>query len=130
MVNSLSNTTLYCYYTVIGYVQAKSTSVKPKLHQLALIEGNGKTVRVIQSAASKWEIFATHLHFEVDDIKRIRSDYHLKCQLACLEVCMEWLAGVGRKPTNWTTLITALKEAELGEVANDLNTIVRVNSVM
>lgn len=41
---------------------------------------------------------------------------------------MEWLAGVGRKPTNWTTLITALKEAELSEVANDLNAIIRVHS--
>ena len=76
-----------------------SVSAVPKLHQLDLVRGNGKTVRVIQSAASKWKQLATRLHFEhiVNDIRHIREDCHWQCQDACFEVCCEWLSGACRK---------------------------------
>ena len=96
----------------------------PRLHQLDLIECEGKHVRIIQTAASKWKRLATRLHFEPSDIDRIRSDYPSQCYDACWQVCREWLEGIGRQPTTWTTLINALDEAKLGESAMDLKTII------
>ena len=98
------------------------TSV-PRLHQLDLIECEDKRVRIIHAAASKWKRLATRLHFEPSDISRIRSDNPIQCYDACWQVCSEWLNGVGRKPTTWTTLIKVLEEADLSEIAKDLQNI-------
>ena len=78
----------------------------------------------MQSAAAKWKWLATRLHFEVSHIRRIEVDTHFQCREACWQVCSEWLDGAGRKPTDWETLITALIEAELSELAKDLKTII------
>ena len=96
----------------------------PRLHQLDIIDCEGKRVRIIQTAASKWKRLATRLYFKPSDINRIRSDNPTECYDACWKVCSEWLEGVGRQPTSWTTLIKALNEAELGEIATDLETII------
>ena len=95
----------------------------PKLHQLDLIEGNGKSVKVIKQAAAKWERVATGLHFESYDISRIREDYHQQAIKACQTVFNEWLNGNARKPTTWNTIIKALEEAELSELAADLKIV-------
>ena len=38
----------------------------------------------------------------------------------------EWLEGKGRTPTTWETVIKALEEADLGEVAQDLKEVLGV----
>ena len=95
-------------------------SYKPVLHQLDLIEYKDKTLKVIDQSAAKWERLATRLHFESHDVSRIRKDYHLRSFDACQTVLIEWLDGRGRQPTTWGTLIKALKEADMSELASDL----------
>ena len=97
---------------------------KPTLHQLDLIKGNGKTVEVIRTAAAKWRQLATRLYFEYNDISRIEQDSHFQCQNACWQVCCEWLSGQFRKPVTWATLVAALEEAKLSELARDLEIII------
>ena len=96
----------------------------PRLHHLDLIEIGGKCIKIIQATASKWKQFATRLHFEPGDIECIRSDKPSQCYEACWEVCSQWLNGVGRKPTNWKTVIKVLKEIDLSEIALDLESII------
>ena len=100
-----------------------TASSLPKLHHLDLIEGNRKTVRVIKQAAAKWEAVATRLYFDIDDITRIREDYHQQTFKACRTTFIEWLQGKGRTPTTWNTVIKALEEADLSELAGDLNIV-------
>ena len=100
-----------------------SISSIPEWHHLDLIEGNGKTVRVIKQAAAKWKSVATRLHFKIDDLSRIGKDYHQQSLNACQSVFMEWLQGRGRKPTTWDTVIKALEEADLSEPAADLKIV-------
>ena len=107
----------------IFFTDLPTLSSLPKLHHLDLIEGNGKTVRVIAQSASKWERVALSLHFESHDMSRLSRDYHLRSFEACQTVFTEWLNGKGRKPVTWNTVIKALKEAELSEVATDLQDI-------
>ena len=77
-------------------------------------------MKVIEQAAAKWEEVATRLHFESHDISRIRENYPQQALKACRTVFIEWLDGRGRKPITWKTVMTALKEANLSEIAADL----------
>ena len=99
-----------------------SLSDQPKFHQLDLIEGYKKTVRVIEQSAAKWEKIATRLYFEICDISRIKKDNN-ECDAACQTVFVEWLNGRGREPITWNTLIKVLNEAGLAELAADIKLI-------
>ena len=93
---------------------------KPRLYELDLIRGNGKTVRVISRASAIWKSVAIRLHFEGHEINCIQRDQHFQAGNACRTMLTEWLEGKGRQPAAWETLIKALQEADLSEVASDL----------
>lgn len=101
-----------------------SLSSVPLSHHLHVIEGNKKKVKVINCAAATWEKLARALEFSFYDIARIQRDNVSRCDNACAQVFREWLSGHGKKPTSWSTILTALKEAELTKVANDLESII------
>ena len=108
------------------YVSYTASSLPPpKWHQIDCIEGSGKKVNLITQVAARWERVATRLYFQVCDIDRIKKDTHHSSIPACSQVFKEWLEGKGRHPTTWETVIKALKEAELSEVAKDLEIIIR-----
>ena len=93
---------------------------KPRLYELDLIRRNGKTVRVINRAAATWERVAIRLYFKGHEIKSIERNKHFQTGNACRAIFIEWLEGKGRQPTTWETLIEALEEADLSELASDL----------
>ena len=99
---------------------------KPRLYELDRIKGNGKTVKVISRTAAVWESVATRLHFEGHEITCIRRDNHYQSIDACRAMFSEWLEGKGRTSTTWETVIKALEEANLGEVAQDLKDVLGV----
>ena len=57
------------------------------------------------------------LHFEPYSISLIEQDHH------CRKMLFEWLEGKARIPVSWSTLIAALRDAELTSIANTLETI-------
>ena len=101
-------------------------SKKPRLHELDLLKGNGKTIKVINRTASSWERVALRLHFEGHEIKGMAKDNHYQTEDACRDMFSEWLLGKGREPRTWTTVITALEEADLSEVANNLKQVLGI----
>ena len=109
------------------FLQSIHAAPQPKLHYLDLIEANEKTVKVIEQAAAKWEKVATRLYFEGHDIDCIRKDYPQQTVEACRSVFIKWLQGRGRKPTSWDTVIMALKEADLSELAGDLKFVLHAS---
>ena len=113
------------YILTIAYLGLPTLSSVPQWHHLDLIEGNGKTARVMKKGAAHWEKIATRLYFTADDICRIKKDHHQQSEGACQTVLMEWLQGKNhlRKPITWNTVINALKEADLSELAADLEII-------
>jgi hypothetical protein len=106
----------------IGDSASPALASKPRLHELDLIAGNGKTVNVIDKTACAWEKVATRLHFEAQDISRIRKNER-QAEDACRTIFTEWLEGKGRTPTTWGTVIQALNEARQGELAKDLEEV-------
>jgi hypothetical protein len=97
----------------------------PKLHQLDLLECSGKSLKLIQSIAAKWEQIARRLYFDHHVIGIITKDCHQQAELACQSVLTRWLNGEGRQPISWTTLITVLDEADLSSVAEDLKKFIK-----
>ena len=97
----------------------------PKLHELDLIEDRGKEVRVIRDGASKWETIATRLHFDGGMITQIFNDSQNNMKRACQITFTIWLGGTSgqREPRTWDTVIKALREADLGQLAKDLETV-------
>ena len=98
---------------------------QPQEHQLDLIESNEIEVRVIKKVASRWEDVATRLHFDLDVINRIKKDNHYISIPSCREMFSLWLKGKGRRPSDWETLIVALREAEFSEFARELQTVIK-----
>ena len=88
-----------------------------------MLQGKGKTVRVMDIVSHRWEAFATRLYFDHYDIQRIERDSHYQTNRACRQVITEWLDGKGRQPATWTLLIKAVKEAQLYELAKDIEFI-------
>ena len=96
------------------------------MHELDLIEGpNGKIVRIINDGASKWRRIATRLYFEGGATNQISQNSHEDTNQACSTMFSKWLEGENelRTPRTWETVIKALKEAELGQLAEDLETV-------
>ena len=92
-----------------------------------MLEGSCKTVRIISRIAHEWDQVATRLYFEGHEIRRIQQDFHGQSRKASREMIMEWLDGRGtlRKPITWATLIKALNEAELSQLAEDVVSILQ-----
>ena len=101
-------------------------SDKPKLHELDLIEFGGKTVKVIDRSAADWEKVATRLYFNVSIIKSIRKNPNPQtAEERCAAVFEKWLEGADglRKPLTWATVVTILKEADLGTLSEELDSV-------
>lgn len=92
------------------------------LHELDLIRGNQKTVRVLEGSANKWDGIARRLYFSGSMISQIRTESQSDGLRACQSVFSQWLDGKEglHKPRTWSTVIEVLKEAHLGQLADDL----------
>ena len=119
-------------FILSGCDEVVSLLTLPKPHQLDLIEGNGKTVRVIGRVAADWVRVATSLHFQLHDIRIIQADCPNQCEVACRRMFGEWLASTDeddmRQPVNWDTLIEVLVETNFSEIAADLRSIIIVTA--
>ena len=98
---------------------------KPKEHEIDRIDYNGKTIRIISSSAARWERIATRLYFDGDATAAIGRDAHYKVADACRTVFNVWLGGKEglREPKTWATIVDVLKEADLGTLSGELNSI-------
>ena len=97
----------------------------PKLHQLGYLNQHNRTVKVIEYVTFKWKHAATQMYFEGHLINMIKRDSHHQVDSACRDMFIKWLDGVGRKPITWRTLIKALDEAGLSNVAQELDNIIK-----
>ena len=98
---------------------------KPKGYELDRIDCNNKTLRVISHSAARWEKIATRFYFDGNMIGAIRRDTHYQVEQACTTVFNVWLGGKEglREPKTWATVVAVLKEANLTQLASELNSI-------
>ena len=97
----------------------------PKFYELDRIDYNGKTIRIFSSSAARWEKIATRLYFDGNTISAIRRDTQYQVEDACRMVFNVWLGGKEglREPKTWATVVSVLREADLGTLAGELNSV-------
>jgi hypothetical protein len=79
---------------------------------------------VIERVGSNWEFVADQLNIESHLIDTIKMESHFQVNSACRKMFIKWLDGIGLQPITWRTLIDALDDAGLPEVAHELNIII------
>ena len=119
---------MYIYYTMISYmyiitINFINTGTRPRLRELQALKGqNGMTVWIIEAAAHSWKAVAMGFGFSSAQIQNIRSDCSGCSEDACREVFIKWLEGAAEDscPLTWDALIECLKDAKLGDLAENV----------
>ena len=95
---------------------------RPKFSQLIrLNDKEGRTVKLIEGVAAKWEQLAYILQFSSAVVRTVQRDTN-NCTAACEEVLYRWLNGSEgtRQPVSWATLIECLRDCDFIMLARDL----------
>ena len=93
------------------------------MRELQHLEGkNGRSVRIIETAAHSWQNVAIALDFDGPQMKSIERDYPSRSEDACREMFVKWLDGDPnlRSPVSWDTLIDCLEKARLEDLAENV----------
>ena len=103
------------------------TDKKPTLSQLKLLKTPaGKRVKIMTTVAAKWKDFGYLLDFDETGrtLNRIAKDHPLDAEECCAQMMREWLEGRGSQPATWATLIDLLKDAEINDLAQQLEEMI------
>ena len=82
-------------------------------------------MKVIDRSAAHWEKVAKRLYFNVSMINSIRKNPNSETVEKCCAVFEKWLEGADglRNPLTWATVVTILKEADLGTLSEELDSV-------
>ena len=83
-------------------------------------------MKIIATIAPDWKDFGIHLDFDEmgRTLDRIAREHQLRSIDCCTTIMREWLEGKGRQPATWATLIDLLKDADINDLAQQLERIV------
>ena len=102
--------------------QPVAISDKPTLPQLQHLKiPSGDAINIIQRIAEKITTLGIGLLNDTygDITANIEAQYrHDQCRMA-KEIFRKWLEGTGRTPQTWATLVTVLREMQMGSLADE-----------
>ena len=83
-------------------------------------------MEIIATVAAHWQDFGYLLDFDGTGrtIDRIAREHQLRPIDCCAAMLREWLEGRGRQPATWATLIDLLKDADINDLAQQLERMV------
>ena len=82
-------------------------------------QGRQRTINIPQAIGTKYNKFGTLLLNDPSGTKVSKiEDKH--AEQINTEILQEWATGRGKKPVNWKTLITVLRNIELGSLASEI----------
>ena len=99
---------------------------KPTLPELLKFTCTDKrVVNIPVEIATKYVQFGTFL---LDDrngsrVKIMAHRHHYDAKQINMEIIQEWLAGRGKQPVTWATLVEVLRDIELSTLAVEIETI-------
>jgi len=85
----------------------------------------GRTVKVVEGVAAKWERLAYALQFSSAVVRTVRRNTTQDCAAACEEVLYQWVNGAEgtQQPVSWATIIKCLRACGFRELASDLEKV-------
>ena len=75
---------------------------------------------VVKKALSKWQEVCTYLDITHEQVKAADVNNPRNVQQAFFESLMHWHSGGTGKPVNWRSVLEALNDSELIEVARNI----------
>lgn len=104
-----------------------TTDAKPALNTLSCykykdIEGRVQRIYIIDEIAAKWRRVGLSLNFSASDLDNIESSCQGKVEECSERLLIQWLDGniSTQLPITWETLLDALRDARLGQLAETL----------
>ena len=82
-------------------------------------------MRVMNVISGHWLSTAIALGFDEHSIDKIKSSSHNQAREACGMMMIECLKEAKRTPVTWETLVRALRDAELADLAEQLLNILK-----
>ena len=99
---------------------------KPTLPELLkFVCTDKRLVNIPVEIATKYVQFGTFL---LDDrngsrVKIIARKHHYDAEQINIEILQEWLAGKGKQPATWATLVEVLRDIELSSLAGEIEAV-------
>ena len=83
-------------------------------------------MEILATIAAHWQDFGYLLDFDETGrtIDRIAREHQLRPIDCCAAMLREWLEGRGRQPATWAMLIDLLKDADINDLAQQLQRMV------
>ena len=115
---------IFILYVVIIVIKTERVfDEKPRMDELFLLRlPDGKAVTIVQSIAVSFQEFGCHLLNDVEGTKvdNIYHDNMNKAEETTVSVFKKWLAGSGKRPVTWRTLIGVLEDMKKHELARQI----------
>ena len=92
-------------------VQNVSKDLQPTLEDLQF--------HVVENVYDSWERIGHYLGLEQSVLNLVKVEHH-QMDARCLAVFRKWLAGSGKVPKTWNTVLEALRLSDLKPIANEV----------
>lgn len=98
---------------------------RPTLPELLNFHGRKRKINIIQEIGIKYTNFGILLLKDEtgSNVAAITKKHLGSAELINIEILQEWLAGRGKEPVSWRTLIEVLRKAGLGVLADDIEAV-------
>ena len=117
----MSSSTTHCCSSTTGEVQGG----QPTLVECIRFRGRDRRINISQEIGTKYITFGTLLLEERtgERVSAIAHKHAYDCEQASLEILEEWVAGRGKQPVTWNTLIEILHDIKLSTLAREIEAV-------
>ena len=110
----------------------QNTDAKPKMATLNCFkykdtEGKIQRIYIAEKIAAKWKKLGLALDFETSCLNSIQSTCNHDVEQCCEMMLTQWLDGyVKQLPITWRTLLEALRDAHMNQLADELTDLLDI----
>jgi len=112
---------IHCFFSITGEAQVD----QPTLVECVRFRGRERRINISQEIGTKYPTFGTLLLEERtgERVSAIAQKHMNDSEQISLEILQEWIAGRGRHPVTWNTLIEVLHDTELCTLAREIEAV-------
>ena len=106
----------HCFLYLIGL------NGKPTMPQLLNFKDGTKTINIPLTIGTHYPNFGTLLLGDYGYVSDLEQQYNRRSEKINSQILQDWLEGKGKEPKSWATLVGVLRDIEMGELANQIET--------
>ena len=98
---------------------------QPTLVECVWFRGRERRINISQEIGTKYITFGILLLEERtgESVSALACKHMHNSEQICIEILEEWIAGRGKHPVTWNTLIEVLHDAELSTLAREIEAV-------